>query len=323
MRREEVKMRFFGHLGDIADPERFFREQEYVVCRGALDGQAIGSVLDAYHTNVMPSNRKYLRQSGRWERNQMTPYGGVGNGLLNPHGYERDSNGRFADRVLKLLSTPAVRQTLALISGKSVDFTLYQTMLFDQSITGPHQDWNFLDSRPNGHLIAGWIALEDILPEGIRFYVYPGSHHFLPRATYTQGAADLSALHRNFTNEIRDYLASERPEMYAPSLRKGDIFFWGSRVIHGSTPGTDPRLRRRSIAAHFVPDGFRYGNLERDINLPYRERYSLRYAYHDMDMWFEKHNTLAGLVRRVAERVSRRLNSMRAGSGTARKPKVN
>jgi phytanoyl-CoA hydroxylase len=320
-------MRFFGHTGEITDPERFFREQEYIVCRGALNDQTISSAVDAYHTHIIPSNCKYLRQSSYWERNQITPYGGVSNGLLNPHSYERDANGRFSDRILKLLSTPAVRQTLALISGKSVDFTLYQTMLFDQSITESHQDWHYLDSRPNGHLIAGWFALEDILPEGIRFYVYPGTHHFMPRATYAHDAADTPALHQNFLNEMQSYLASERPEMYAPPLRKGDIFFWGSRIVHGSTPGTDPRLRRRSIAAHFVPDGFRFGNLERDIIMPYRDRYGLRYAYYDMDEQFEGQNPgrVSRFVRRVrawAGRIRRRLKSVWASSETESSPKV-
>jgi phytanoyl-CoA hydroxylase len=195
-------------------------------------------------------------------------------------------------------------------------------MLFDQTTTEPHQDWIYLDSRPNGHLIAGWFALEEILPEGIRFYVNPGTHHFVPRATYND-ATDLEIIHKSFTNEIKSYLASERPEMYAPSLQKGDIFFWGSRIIHGSTLGTDPRLRRRSIAAHFVPDGFRYGNLERDVIVPYRERYGLRYAYYDLDVEFERQN--AGHLRRLARRVrpwagkaKRRLTSVWAGSGTGR-----
>ena len=318
-------MFFFGHLGEITDPQQFFREQEYIVCRGALDDQVISSVVDLYRTHIIPSQRKYFRQGSRWERNQMTLNGGVSNSLLNPHCYERSSDGRFADRILKLVSTSAVRQTLSLISGKPVDFTLYQTMFFDHATTEPHQDWCYLDSRPNGHLIAGWMALQDILPEGIRFYVYPGTHRFVPHATYNQDAdfydpSPISfGIFKNFANEIRDHLASERPEMYAPPLQKGDIFFWGSRIIHGSTPGTDPRLRRLSIAAHFVPDGFRFGNLERDIIVPYyRERYGLRYAYVDMDNYSKKQNR--GLVsrsaRRLAGRVKRRLNAMWAGSGT-------
>jgi phytanoyl-CoA hydroxylase len=315
-------MRFFGHLGEITNPEQFFREQEYIVCRGALDDRAISRLLDLYHTHIISSKRKYLRQSTQWEPNQMTPYGGVRNCLLNPHSYEKGLNGRFADRMLELLSTPAVRETLALISGKSVDFTLYQTMMFDHTTTPAHQDWIYLDSRPNGHLIAGWIALEDILPEGIRFYVYPGTHHFVPRATYDHGAADHHAFYTNFINEIHNHLASERLEMYAPPLREGDIFFWGSRIVHGSTSGTDPRLRRRSIAAHFVPDGFSFGNLERDIIVTYRERYGLRYGHYDMDIEFEKQNDIEfekqndGLVKRFAGRLRGRLNSVWAGSGT-------
>ena len=303
-------MLFFGHLGDITNPERFFRQQEYIICRGALDDQAINSVVDLYQSHIIPSERKYLRQSCQWEPNQLTPYGGVTNCLLNAHVFKKGSNGRFADRILKLLSTPALRETLALISGKSVDFTLYQTMLFDQTTTGPHQDWHYLDSRPNGHLIAAWIALEDILPEGIRFYVYPGSHHFVPRATYNTDAADIHALHKNFLHEIRNHSASEQPEMYAPPLRKGDIFFWGSRVIHGSTSGTEPRLRRRSIAAHFVPDGFAFGNLEREFIMSYSERHGLRFANFanfDMDSEFGRQN--AGLVRLWANRVKQWLKA--------------
>jgi phytanoyl-CoA hydroxylase len=281
---------FFGHRGEIIDPEQFFRDQQYIVCRGALDDQAIDGVVDLYRTHIIPSKRKYYRHSCQWERNQMTPYGGVSNTLVQPHSYERGSNGRFADRILKLLSTPAVRQALSLISGKPVDFTLYQTMFFDQSTTPPHQDWHYLDSRPNGHLIAGWMALQDILPEGIRFYVYPGTHCFIPSATYNRDSAGPTAYNENFVGEIRNYVASEQLEMYAPPLQKGDIFFWGSRIVHGSTPGMDPRLRRLSIAAHFVPDGFGFGNLERDFIVTYRERYGLRYAYNDMDLGFQNAN---------------------------------
>ena len=86
-------MHFFGHLGEITDPERFFREQEYIVCRGTLNDQAINSVVDLYHTNIIPSKRKYLRKSYRWERNQMTPYCGVSNGLLNRKGFKRQIRG--------------------------------------------------------------------------------------------------------------------------------------------------------------------------------------------------------------------------------------
>ncbi len=78
--------------------------------------------------------------------------------------------------------------------------------------------------------------------------------------------------------------------MYAPPLQKGDIFFWGSRIIHGSTTGTNTNLRRRSIAAHFVPDGFGIGNLEIDFKLPFKEKYGLIYVDYSLDKIFENIN---------------------------------
>jgi phytanoyl-CoA dioxygenase PhyH len=49
--------------------------------------------------------------------------------------------------------------------------------LFDANTATPaHQDWWYLDSIPNGHLLAAWIALEDIEEDAGRFYVIPQTH---------------------------------------------------------------------------------------------------------------------------------------------------
>jgi len=72
-------------------------------------------------------------------------------------------------------------------------------------------------------------------------------------------------------------------ELYAPALKKGDIFFWGSRVIHGSIAGTNNNLRRRSIAAHFVPEGMKAGNLETEFQLIYKKEKGLTYNFQDLD----------------------------------------
>lgn len=123
------------------------------------------------------------------------------------------------------------------------------------------------------------MALEDIYQEGIRFYVYPGTHNFIPQAKYNEGDSKRNqSIHQDFLKEINTILESKNFEMYAPPLKKGDIFFWGSRIIHGSIDGTNPNLRRRSIAAHFVPDGFRFGNLEKDFHPSFKQKYGLTYA---------------------------------------------
>jgi hypothetical protein len=92
---------------------------------------------------------------------------------------------------------------------------------------------------------------------------------------------------------MNEFLESGKYEMYAPALKKGDIFFWGSRIVHGSTPGINPNLRRKSLAAHFVPKGFRFGNLERDFRISLRKKYGLHYSWHRLDRLFDEKNGLA------------------------------
>ena len=77
-------------------------------------------------------------------------------------------------------------------------------MFFDQKTTRPHQDWIYLDSKPNGYIIAAWIALEDIPTEGIRFFVYPGSQHFQPQTSYNQEGKGLAT----FDNFLQFFLLS-------------------------------------------------------------------------------------------------------------------
>jgi phytanoyl-CoA hydroxylase len=120
-----------------------------------------------------------------WERNVYTSAGGISRYLLQPHQFRQGRNGDFSDSILSLLAESNIQEALKDISDLE-PYSLVQTMFFDHSITGPHQDWIYLDSRPNGKMIAAWVALEDIPPEGIRFYVYPGTHHFVPGGAYSR-----------------------------------------------------------------------------------------------------------------------------------------
>ncbi len=286
-------LEYFGHLGKIKDPFEFFQEQDYIICRGATDLQQIDELVNFSEKFIVVSSHKYLRQSAQWESNQKSSAGGVINTFLDPHNYEQGINSKWSDHIFQVLSSKEIQKSLAEISGKTPDFRLFQTMFFDHTTTSPHQDWIFLDSKPNGHLIAGWVALEDIYPESIRFYVYPGTHKFYPKAKYDQMVINQPhSIHESFLKEIEEFLESTTSEMYAPPLQKGDIFFWGSRIIHGSTQGTNPQLRRRSLAAHFVPDGFGFGNLTEEVQFKLKNKYGLNYCEKELDKWFAEYNNL-------------------------------
>ncbi len=229
---------YFGHLGKVEDPFEFYQEQDYIICRGATDLQEIDELINFYEQYIVTSPQKYLRQSAQWETNKKTSFGGIANTFLDPHCYEKGINGEWADHIFRVLSDKHIQESLATISGKSPNFRLSQSMIFDQTTTKPHQDWIFLDSKPNGHLIAGWVALEDIYPESMRFYVYLNTHKFYPKAKYDEMVInEPHSIHESFLKEIEEYIKTHDLEMYAPPLQKGDIIFWGSRIIHGSVEG--------------------------------------------------------------------------------------
>ena len=287
-------IQYFGHLGKVDDPFEFYQEQDYIICRGATDLQQIDELVDFYEKFIVTSPYKFLRQSAQWESNKKSPVGGILNTFLDPHCYEEGVNGEWADHIFQVLSSRQIQEVLAKISEQKTNFRVFQTMLFDHTTTKPHQDWIFLDSKPNGHLIAGWVALEDIYPESIRFYVYPGTHKFYPRAKYDEMLINQPhSIHESFLKEIEEVLEETTSEMYAPPLQKGDIFFWGSRIIHGSTEGTNPQLRRRSLAAHFVPEGFGFGNLTEEVHYNFKNKYGLSYCEKELDQWFVEYNNLA------------------------------
>jgi phytanoyl-CoA hydroxylase len=282
---------YFGHLGDVQDPLNFFLRENYLVCRGATDIQQIDDLLEFYNQSIVVPDKLYLRQSSAWEYHQKSPVNGIINAFLQPHCFEEGLPAHFSDKILRALSFRGIQEALSEISGKPEDFQLVQTMFFDHSVTRPHQDWIYLDSRPNGHLIAAWVALEDIYPEGIRFFVYPGTHNFYPKSSYDSANKESCEIfYGEFLAEIDRLLESDDYIMYAPPLKKGDVFFWGSRIIHGSTPGTNPDLRRRSIAAHFLPNGFGFGDLEADFNYESKEKYGLSYVYSGLDRSFQRLN---------------------------------
>jgi len=284
------QLEYFGHLGQVSEPQKFFLEQNYIICRNALSLDQIDKLVNLYDSWILEtSSLKFLRQSGNWESTEFTDVGGVRNCFLNPHSYELSLTGDLSHLILTLIEGSKTCHALSEIS-EYPNYDLYQTMMFDHTTTRPHQDWIYLDSRPNGRLIAAWMALEDTFEDGIRFFVYPGTQNFQPTATYS-----FSSNHTTFDpflKEIDDLIASSKYEIYAPPLKKGDIFFWGSRIIHGSISGTNPSRRRKSIAAHFVPEGLEFGNLERNIEVNFKKYKTLKYAYYNLDETFKNLNPL-------------------------------
>jgi phytanoyl-CoA hydroxylase len=146
-------------------------------------------------------------------------------------------------------------------------------MLIDaNTATPPHQDCWYLDSVPNGHLLAAWIALEDIEEAAGRFYV-------LPKTTTVDLHSDTPNLrHSQWLARMRDYVTANQDQLYAPALKKGDVLFWNSHTIHGALPTVNPKYSRKSLTAHYLPGEYAFGNLfvQKDF-IKYKEFNGIQY----------------------------------------------
>lgn len=225
-----------------------YEAQGYVVRHRVVPDALIDACVEVYERDVLAYQQPLLRQSTFRERHALSADGAMTNALLNPHSLKGPLE-HAARAIRAITDCRPLADALTETTGFAAHSVL-QTMMFEQSITEPHQDWVYLDSRPAGHLVAAWIALEDISPEASRFFVVPGSQGFQRRFTREQ------VLNGDYTQAMQAVVDEIADQITVPMLSKGDVLFWNSGTIHGSIEGRDPARTRRSLACHFLPQGF-------------------------------------------------------------------
>jgi len=261
----------------VVPPQQYYETYGYYLWRNLVDVNQIDALVGEYQRKVLPSKMPFFRQNtSRYERNNVTPAGYVQQSFLDIHQYRDFPD--FSRSAMRIYTSPAMRNALRTVTGHD-SCNLMQTMLFDaNTATWPHQDWWYLDSVPNGHLLAVWIALEDIDERAGRFYVLPGSQ------TVDLHSDTPNLPHADWVQRMRRYVDERFDEIYAPAMKKGDVLFWNSRTVHGSLPTKDPRFSRKSLTAHYLPSQFPYGNLftKKDW-IRYREYEGMKYYRNQPD----------------------------------------
>jgi phytanoyl-CoA hydroxylase len=254
-----------------------YAQHGYVVLRDLVPRTRIQDLITLYARQIVPSRYPFFRQNANaYEPNKVSPHGYVQQSFLDVHDYARFP--QFSRAARDIFCAAALMAALRRVSGFET-FALMQTMLFDLNTETPgHQDWYYLDTVPSGNLIAAWIALEDIDERAGRFYVLPGSQ---------QNDFDAKApgrTHAQWQAAIHAHLDAHRAEVSAPALRAGDVLLWNSRTVHGSLPTQDPSFSRKSLTAHYLPNGFEFGNLFAvKPNISYKDHLGTRYYRNQPD----------------------------------------
>lgn len=221
----------------------------YVVVPEAIPQNLIDAVL---HAQRLSRHNPLLIFKGQgvvgYERARWNSQGQMVRSIQNPHllGFAP----KLSQAIRRLVFSPPIAEALQASTGIQ-RWVNWQTMLFDRSVgTELHLDTWFLDTEPRGHLLGIWIALEDITPESGPFLIFPRSQN-LPVATEMAGLAQLSDRTAQLRTALRDAAIDPQPLL----LRKGDLVLWNSLVAHGSELPTTGGATRKSVTAHFYPNG--------------------------------------------------------------------
>jgi ectoine hydroxylase-related dioxygenase (phytanoyl-CoA dioxygenase family) len=119
-----------------------------------------------------------------------------------------------------------------------------------------HRDPIVVPTGAHGHLLAAWIALEEIGPDCGPLVYVPRSHH-LPYYEFSpgeyrfdgsrMGAAEAKAAMSWFDGQCDQFGLAARPF----TAKRGDVLFWHASLAHGGAPVADPAKTRKSFVVHF------------------------------------------------------------------------
>jgi hypothetical protein len=143
--------------------------------------------------------------------------------------------------------TPALEP---LIDGPPV---LIATLNFEKGSQQPiHADSIYLTPETEGHLIATWIAMEDVHPDAGGLVYIPGSHKIKPYV-FSDGG------HRSIESEMEDWMKFKMGEVERRGLKpqtfpakKGDVFIWHAELLHGGSEINDYKKTRKSMVSHYA-----------------------------------------------------------------------
>ncbi len=160
-----------------------------------------------------------------------------------------------SEAALDLYLHPAIFRRVELALG--VQAVATQSLYFEWgSQQALHRDPVFVQTLPPSHLIAAWIALEEIHPDSGPLVYMPGSHR-LPYYQFAPGEF-LFDQSRYGPAEAEAMAEHDRHQCAATGLApetllcpRGEVLLWHSSLLHGGSAVADPGRTRKSFVVHF------------------------------------------------------------------------
>ncbi len=162
----------------------------------------------------------------------------------------------FSTPALELYLQPQLFRYVELIFGEPAVAT--QSLYFQWgSQQALHRDPIHVRMTPPAHLVAAWIALEDIQPGCGELRYVPGSH----RLPYYELAPGRFTFDHKLDSQEQvlegqqwdlERCAERGLEPVVLRCRRGECLVWHHSLLHGGTYPTDPGLTRKSFVVHYT-----------------------------------------------------------------------
>jgi Protein involved in biosynthesis of mitomycin antibiotics/polyketide fumonisin len=158
------------------------------------------------------------------------------------------------EEVRGLALAPRLSQLLALLLHGERPVLCFSLNFVQGSGQPIHIDSLYMTPKTQAHLVATWIALEDVHPDAGPLVYYPGSHK-IPLYTFADGT------HHARQEEMDQWTAYIMGEMERRGIKrqtflagKGDLFIWQSDLVHGGSAMADTNRTRRSLVCHYFTE---------------------------------------------------------------------
>jgi ectoine hydroxylase-related dioxygenase (phytanoyl-CoA dioxygenase family) len=139
------------------------------------------------------------------------------------------------------------------------------------------------------HMLATWVALEDVVPGRGELTYYDGSHR-IADYPFADGSKRLTP-GRDDAERVRAHVLAECARLGCEKrdflAKKGDVFIWSADLAHGSKPRTRPdEETRMSVVTHYCPQTtrpfwFRFHPTKRKL-IPYGGRAEYASLYYEL-----------------------------------------
>jgi len=230
----------FEEAPDTAEERRkFYKENGFIIFRELIPKESCESLIDLFEAEVKPFKGKLKRFSKTHDkRNKFDEYGRVTNAVLIRSALSNAKIRNFANKGFELVySSKVMKELEELVEGVWMGGSM--TYFEISPYTNAHQDTPLIKKKSD--ILTTWIALEDIHPLAGGIYICPKTHGLDFRR-------EISVEH---VITIEEYLENSDVEIYAPTLKTGDVLVFDGYTVHGSIPIADPSLTRHSINGRY------------------------------------------------------------------------